>query len=215
VFLVLTVIGAIGLLAKEWKQRHTLPTGILVLLAYLTTGIFGTAVYEHTLFIHYALYLFPVVFLLAGWLSFEGIKRWYAAPVVIVMTGLFIWHNSQNMPLQTAGWTLDDIARTADSIAQRTEPDQPYNIVLLSGTGDIDAQNYRYFLTTTDNPPVRDDQRGEVEQLFIINEDRKLDRVVDSPVYEIVVFPNKEPVEVYTVPEGPEITVLSTNTTEE
>jgi hypothetical protein len=34
--------------------------------------------------------------------------------------------------------------------------------------------------------------------------------VTDSPIYEIVVFPNKEPKEVYTTFDGPEITVLST-----
>jgi hypothetical protein len=128
----------------------------------------------------------------------------------VAFAGYFLWFNIPRIPLKNAGWTIADIQMVSNTIYQRVAPGEKYNLVLLSESGDIDAQNYRYYLTTTDKPPVRTEQRGEVETLFIINEDRKLNRVIDSPIYEIVVFPDKTPKEVYSTPDGPEITVLST-----
>jgi hypothetical protein len=67
-------------------------------------------------------------------------------------------------------------------------------------------------LTTGHTRPVAESERGEIEKLFIINEEKKISQVTDSPIYEIVVFPNKDPLEVFTIAGGPEITVLSTTT---
>jgi hypothetical protein len=68
--------------------------------------------------------------------------------------------------------------------------------------------NYRYFLTTTSNPPLTMEHFGEVETLFIIDEQQIEKDVTNLPIYEIVVFPNHTPSEVYSVPGGPKITVL-------
>jgi 4-amino-4-deoxy-L-arabinose transferase-like glycosyltransferase len=204
-----STVAIIGWLLKQGRKRKTFE-GELVLMAYLATGIFGTALYEHTVFDHYIAYLFPVSFLALGmvlaWLSQKAVGKIIAAAFI----GYFVWFNIPKLPLKDAGWTISDMRTVSDSIYQRVRPGEKYNIVLLSETGDLDAQNYRYFLSTTDRPPVPTERRGEVETLFIINEDHVLERVVDSPIYEIVVFPNKEPREVYSVNNGPEITVLST-----
>jgi hypothetical protein len=50
---------------------------------------------------------------------------------------------------------------------------------------------------------------AETEKLFIIDEVQDGSRVVDSPIYEIVIFENKKPLETYKLENGPEITVLS------
>lgn len=112
------------------------------------------------------------------------------------------------MPFKSLSWTVNDIQQGSKTILERVKPGEKYNIVLLTGTGDIEGLNYRYFLDTSDKPPVEKEEWGSVSKLFIINEDKKIARVVDSPIYEIVVFPNKKPAEVYTIPNGPDITVL-------
>lgn len=141
-------------------------------------------------------------------------KGFFGKILLMVFLLFFVSYNYESLPkiLKDTGWKISDIRRTAATILDRVEEGEKYNIVLLSGTGDIDGQNYRYFLNNSDKPAVSTEQRGEIKKLFIINEDRVLDKVVDSPVYEIVVFPDKTPKEVYEVEGGgPEITVLTKN----
>lgn len=203
----------LGVLAWVWSRRQRPHhAGELVIGAYLVTGIAGTALYQHTVFNHYIAYLFPVTFLVYGivlnHLSRIRIGQLFGIGLFLA----FLAYNLPRLPHQSAGWTITDMARTSHTIYERVRPGEQYNIVLLSETGDIDGMNYRYFLSTTDRPPVDIQQRDQVQTLFIINEDRKLAKVTDSPVYEIVVFPNKTPAEVYTVSGGPEITVLRRET---
>ncbi len=191
------------------KKKRTFIVGQSIVIWFVVIGIIGTAFYQHTVFDHYIAYLFPLTALLIGFLVVRLLRiKVIGGLIASFFVFLFIQWNSQKYPLSDAGWKLSDISRTSDTIAQRVKPGEKYNIVLLSETGDIDAQNYRYFLTATNNPPVEIHQRGEVETLFIINEDRVLKKVVDSPIYEIVVFPNKSPSEEYEVEGGPQITVL-------
>jgi len=109
---------------------------------------------------------------------------------------------------------MADIQQTSQEILKHVKPGEKYNLVLLSESRDINGQNYRYFLTTGHTRPVSENERGEIETLFIINEEKKISKVTDSPIYEIVVFPNKEPAEVFSIDNGQEITILRTTTQE-
>lgn len=208
--MVVSVVVTIGLILTSKKSKYHDQT--LVLVAYVFSGIAGTALYQHSVFHHYILYLFPASFLLLGlvadyWLTTIKPKL----IVTVFLTTLAIYYlifNLSRLPWGEMGWSLADVQRVATSIHDRVGPDEKYNIVLLSESGDIDGQSYRYYLHATDHPPVSQNERGSIDTLFIINEDRKLTRVIDSPVYEIVVFPDKNPREVYTITDGPEITVL-------
>jgi hypothetical protein len=87
---------------------------------------------------------------------------------------------------------------------------EPYSIVLLSESGDLYGMNYQYFLSTNKNKrPLAPERHHEADKLFIINEDKKSNTPQDLPIYEIVVFENKNPSEVYTLDDGMQITVLS------
>lgn len=206
--LLIATVALVGLLLGQGTQRSTFQ-GEAVILMFLFFGIVGTSFYQHTIFPHYIAYLFPFVFLLYGVLA---AWLWQRHAVGKIVTGLlavgFLLTNVGRYPLRTIGWTIQDIKRTSDTISQRLKPGEKYDIVLLSETKDIDAHNYRYYLSTTDHPPVSIQEHGDIDTLFIINEEKKLPKVVDSPIYIIVVFPNKEPAEVYNVPGGPEIMVL-------
>lgn len=190
------------------RKKQPYQEGIQLLCIYLVTSVIGLAFYESTIFDHYIIYLLPVSLLLYGVIGDELLKNKIGKIVFAVgMLGFIIW-NCMRMPFDSQGWTVTDVQSTAQTITNRVRPGEKYNIVLLTETGDIEAQNYRYFLQTTDKPPLPQEQWGETDTLFIINEDHKIKNVTSSPIYEIVVFPNKTPSEVYTIPNGPEITVL-------
>lgn len=194
-----------------WSTRKKKPHAGIVLLSYLAATIVGISLYNHDVYDHYITFIFPVVFLLYGAILSYILKlnRYIGLALTIFIFAAFLTYNFSRMPYHDAGWKISDIQHTAEQIHEKVIPGEKYNIVLFSHSGDIDGQNYRYFLSTMENPPVSDAERDQTETLFIINEEKKLERVVDSPVYEIVVIPDKEPVEVFSIPDGPEITIIS------
>lgn len=205
---VLLTIELIALFFILRKVSDSEKKPLIVLAAFILMGILGTSLYKSTIFTHYIIYLLPLVTFYHAFV-FSKIKLTSMTTLPLIALYLaYALYNFRHLPFQAPGWQLSDIEDTADSIYQRLEPGEKYNIVLLSESGDIDGQNYRYFLSTTDIPPLPIERRGETETLFIINEDKILQKVTDSPIYEIVVFPDKDIKEVYTINNGPEITVL-------
>jgi 4-amino-4-deoxy-L-arabinose transferase-like glycosyltransferase len=207
--LLIFILATLVWLLKQGRQRPTFQ-GEVVLVTFLITGIIGTAFYPGSLFDHYIAYLFPVTFLIYGVVLNALYERSRLVGMAAggIFTLIFLAHNLATMPFKPVDWNVKSMEQLSQTIYQRVQPGEKYNLVLLSDTGDIDAQNYRYFLSTTDRPPVPTERRGEIETLFIINEDRKLKKVTDSPIYEIVVFPDKNPKEVYNGGGGIEVTVL-------
>lgn len=188
--------------------------GQMVIGAYLLTGIIGTSLYEHTIFDHYIAYLFPVTFLCYGMvLDWLWEKRMAGKVLVGVAVAGFAWYNLPRIPLQDAGWTIADMERVSQEIATHVDPDKSYNITLLSESRDHYGQNYRYYLTTTDHSPVKPGET-DVEQLVIINEIGE-ENPLDSNIYDIVVFPNKEPQKIIQLENGPELIFLSQDTSGE
>lgn len=204
--LLLAVLGTFGFLLSKKDNPHRTAHKILA-VTYLISVI-GLAFYRSSVFDHYVIFFLPVTFLIFGSVLSE-LTRWKAGwPIVATVLVLYLGFNLPRIPLQTLGWTIQDMNATAQTIAERVSPGEKYNIVLLSETKDIYGENYRYFLSTTQTPPLRIEHFGEVETLFIIDEQKLEKDVTSLPIYEIVVFPNKEPVEVYSIPDGPRITVL-------
>jgi 4-amino-4-deoxy-L-arabinose transferase-like glycosyltransferase len=208
----LIILAALGINHKKFHLKNDNFYGETVVLVYLFTGIIGTSFYGHTIFDHYISYLFPVTFLTFGIvIAAISSKSFLAKVLSMIFFFYFVFFNINRYSLSTQNWSVDDVRRTAETIIEKAKVGEKYNIVLLSGTGDIDGQSYRYFLETSDKPPVKTENRGEVETLFIINEDQKIDNVTNSPIYEIVVFPDKDIKEVYNIENGPEITILRKN----
>lgn len=207
VFMTLVVTGFVA--ATNAKYR----SGLLVIFAYLFVGILGTAWYQHSVFDHYISFLFPTTVLLHGVvlnsLTHLNLGKIPLGKIMALTVALgFVWYNFPSLLLRDSNWSIYDQQRVTQSILERVQPGETYNIVLLSETKDLEGQNYRYFLTTSDRPPVTTEHRAEADKLFIINEVYEPEPT-KLPVYEIVTFPNKIPAEVYTIDPGPEIMVLS------
>ncbi len=199
---------------EKYKQKKDV-AGELILACFLITGILGTTFYQHNVYEHYIAYLFPVSFFVLG-VSFDYLisKRFLGALIVLGYLILFVRFNYRHAQviLSSLGWTIAHTQGVAKTIEDRVKPGEKYNIVLLNDTGDIYGQNYRYFLLASEKPPVSEELFGDIDTLFIIDEQRKVEKEVDSPVYEIVTFPNKVPQEKYEIPNGPEIVVLRKTT---
>lgn len=204
----LVLVAAITALQFK-RPRWVAPPGLIVVVLYLLTGIFGTALYQHSLFEHYFAYLFPVVFFTLG-VTLSWISR-QKSPIGTLVAGsaliCFIIVNVSQLPLQSQAWTITDVDRTTKTIYEHLKPGEPYSLVLLSPSKDLYAQNYRYFLSTTDRPPLPPELAGQAQALVVINEEHVSD-VASLPIYEIVTFANKNISEEYTVPNGPEIIIF-------
>jgi 4-amino-4-deoxy-L-arabinose transferase-like glycosyltransferase len=200
----LLVVTALLILPWLFKTKRPTWAGEVVIVSYLVTGIVGSAVYEHSVFDHYIAYLFPASFLIQG-LGLARLSRHLLGSLAVVaFVGYFLWHNLARMPLQPNGWTIYDMQRVTDSIYQRLGPDEKYSLVLLSPSKDLYGQNYRYFLSTTNKPPLPPERAGEADTLVIINEEH-VTNVSALPIYEITIFPQKTTSETYTIDTGPEI----------
>lgn len=204
--LLVGVFTALIYLVKRKKNQFR--TGHFILLVTSIVSICGLAFYRSSVFDHYIAFFFPATFLILA-AVLDLIAQWrYGWGIAAIALVLYAGYNLEHAPLRTLGWTVHDMKRTAETISQRVQPGEKYNIVLLSETKDVYGMNYRYFLTTTDRPPLKMEHFGEVETLFIIDEQKIEKDVTSLPIYEIVVFPNHTPSEVYQVEGGPEVTVL-------
>lgn len=211
--LYIITILTVSYFLKVWKKKEKIKPAELVLLAYLGSGILGIALYQHNVYLHYIAYLFPMVYLFYG-LFFAKIKRFYSLLILIPFFIYFLLSNSTRYQLKSSGWTIADMQNTADQIYKRVKPDDKYNLVLLSESKDLYGMNYRYFLSTKDNEPLALANHHQADTLFIINEEKVEKEVWQLPIYEIVVFEEKNVAEIFQIKNGPEITVLRTEKTD-
>ncbi|MDQ3009065.1 MAG: glycosyltransferase family 39 protein, partial [bacterium] len=203
ILLLVVVLSMIYILTQKKRKFYQ---GEVVITAYLVTGIIGTAMYEHAIFDHYLAYLFPVTFMLFGILL--GLLASNQAGKLLTFAAIlyFLQYNLPRLPHSDAGWKLQDIKATSASIAERLSNDEQYSLVLLAPSKDLYGQNYRYYLTTLNTPPLPPERANEATTLVVINEDHTED-VASLPIYEIVTFPDKIVNQVYTIENGPEIII--------
>lgn len=210
----LLVLG--WLLKQLWPQLKSLlkdplakPTGLSIITAFLFTGIMGTALYQHTIFDHYIAYLFPVTYLIYGALGSWLIDRYQRWGVGLVVGAwiIFVLLNLPQIPIASAGWTINDMAKTSTQILELVADDEPYNIVLLTDTKDTNAINYRFFLNSTNHPPLPNEESQHAKTIIIINEQHRANPI-DTSIFELAIFPYKKPVERIKIPSGPELVVL-------
>jgi len=98
--------------------------------------------------------------------------------------------------------------QVTEQIYRSLDDQEKYEIVLLSGTKDLYGQSYRYFLSTTDKPPIIRDKGETPDTLVIIDEEKKAKDVTALPIYEIVVFPEKSINEFYGNCDKPDVYFL-------
>lgn len=191
------------------KNKFKISNSEKVLAAYLVPGIIGVSIYQHQVYEHYIAYLFPFTYIFYGIFFAKFNKKLLSLFLFLLFSIFFVTSNSSRYTLKDDDWTIRDIRQTTQEIYKRVKENEKYNIVLLSSSKDLYGMNYRYFLSTNQNQPVKIENHHSAEKLFIINEEKVEENVLDSEIYEIIVFPNKSLLETFEMENGPEISVLS------
>lgn len=202
-------VAMLASLLYLFRKKFKLEKEELVLLAFLLPGIIGVSLYQHQVYEHYIAYLFPFVYIFYGLFFAKFKNKWLMLILFLPFLTFYMINNWSRYNLKDNGWKLSDLKKTSQEIYKRVLPNEKYNIVLLSESKDLYGMNYRYFLSTNENEPVKIEDHHLAQKLFIINEEKTEKNLLDSLIYEIVVFPDKNVVEVFQIENGPEITVLS------
>ena len=211
-WLLSATVASVGWLL--WRLRGRQRALLQLLVLFLATAIFGLSFYTSSVFDHYILFAIPFACMVFGivlgqvWQS----RFSFGKVLVVVIVLAFFAYNWSRYPLATAGLNTAFIRQTTDEIHRLILPGEKYNILLLSATRDSYGQNYRYFLSTDpEKAPVQPELYQTAETLIIINEERIAADPLALPIYELVVFPSKSPVEVLELPHGPQLFVLRTD----
>lgn len=192
------------------RKREPQSTGVGILVTYLLVGIVGFSLYKNAIFDHYIAFLIPCSFLLIGF-YLHKVWQWQNIGKLIVGAALlfFLDYNVRLYNFQPMSTTFKQLGIVTTSIQQRVQPGQKYGIVLISGTKDYHGMNYRYFLSTNqEKEPLSHADHGWAERLFIIDEEKKNKTPEEIDIFEINSFNNPVVIERFSIPGGPNITVL-------
>ncbi len=180
-------------LSGKLKKKPKFFRANLIITAFLLIGIMGTALYQHALFNHYIAYLYPVVvFVYAVALTtlFKINKKLFL-PVAVVFLIWFFILNAQRWPLQP-NYLYHNTKKTSALVYELLEENETYDLVLLSETRDHYAQSYRWFLSTTDHPPLIKETGETADTLIIIDEEKKVEDATKLDIYDIKLHSDKE-----------------------
>lgn len=189
-------------LFKRARQTYLWLPGIFV-----ATSLLGVLFFNEPIHLHYIIYLLPMIFMLLSAVITYWLEQKTTWPLALVAVSLFFYHNLRHISLSDINWTIHDVEKVSKLITEKLNENEPYLLVLLGPSKDYPAQNYRYYLSTTNRPALLHDQIAQARALVVINEER-LPTITNSPVYEIQAFPEKTQEEVYTIPNGPNIHIF-------
>lgn len=201
----ITLSGLIVLVSKKTPYVR----GQIVITIWLLVGIAGTAIYKSTVFDHYIAYLFPVTCLILGMvLAFF----WQSRLTKLIVPSFFIWFFVTNLykyDYRSVSWTVQDMENYSKKILQYTASDEDYSLVGINTYNDIYAMNYRYYLTVWGRKPLDTEDANSAKKLLIINENYEpVQKILDLPIYEIVIFPQKDQRQIVRTPRSPDLIIL-------
>ncbi len=230
----LAIILLLALLTQAWRLNHQTKLkrtaaksdpadsshaklqsqleAILIIISFIIVGIAGTAIYQESVYHHYIAYLLPVIFFIYAIVlsSLQKINKWLFLGSTLIVLAAFTINNAVRWPLKP-NYLYQRTRQTSQQIYDLIKPDETYQIVLLSGTKDLYGQSYRYFLSTTDKPPVSHEQTPNAQTLVIIDEEKQVENIMQLPIYEIMLFSEHEPDQHLSQPDLPDIFIVRSN----
>lgn len=192
----LYLIGAVSGWFVFRKTRYRF--GYLFLVVSVLTSALGLAYYRGAVHAHYYTYFYPISYLVTGSLLYVFARafRWIGIVLAAVLFIGISWLQVQPEQLEymeDLGWRMSDMKATADRILAVVPEDKTYAMTTLSEIQDYRGLNYRYFLLTSHHPPISLEDFGSADMLVIIAENpTDPEKVLGSPVYEVVTFPKGE-----------------------
>lgn len=192
---------------KETKSKY-----FLIIFVWLIFGLVGLGLYKQHLYNHYFGFLFPVIYLLMGYVLslLFGLKKIGKILFIFIFAILTLFSFKSNPFLQKPNNQLVHAKNIAQSIYQHlNNTDGKYNIAMLASYNDFRALAPRYFLLN-DFPSDKlldMEKYSEADTLFVILDDpSKWTKGIDSDIWEINTFSrNKKIIEKFKTVDGTEI----------
>ncbi|MEO8581151.1 MAG: glycosyltransferase family 39 protein [Patescibacteria group bacterium] len=203
------VLGTFGCLMLLLKKKSKFSKGQLVITTWLVIGIVGTSLYKSSVFDHYIAYLYPVTCLIIGMvLTYCWQQKW----LKLIVPAFLLWFfcvNLMKYDFKRISWTVQDIENYSKHVLDYVSEGDSYSLVGINSYHDIYAMNYRYYLTAWGKPPLDTQDVNSAKQLLIVNENYEpINEILDLPIYEIVIFPEKSKRQVFTFPSAPDLIIL-------
>lgn len=203
------VLTTFAFLILILKRQDKFSKGQIVMVVWLVIGIVGTSLYKSTVFDHYIAYLYPVTCLIIAMvLSYF----WQNKLLKVLVPAFFIWFfwtNLMKYDFMRISWTVQDIENYSKNILANVQEGEPYSLVGINSYNDIYAMNYRYYLTAWGKAPLETEDANSAKKLVIVNENyQPVQEVLDSPIYEIVIFPDKSNRQVLPFAGSPDLIIL-------
>jgi len=199
-------------LLNSWHGFITRNASLFLILVWFLFGILGLGIYQHSIYDHYFGFLFPVPFLLMGWLL---AMLWHTKIVGKILTLLVLFFLTflavKESPLRyPPNRQLQKTQTIARFVLDKTQG-EPFNLALVAERNYDEA--YAFFMEKWGQPPVRiEPQKAEetiTQQLFVICEQSDCQPTF-NPKAEIAMFGWSQIDEKWEV-EGIEIYKLSHN----
>lgn len=170
IFIAVLFVGVRQILTKK------VSSDFVYILVWLLAGLVGLGLYKQHIYVHYYGFLYPVVFLLLGFLPRFKILKYL---IFVYLAYLSLFHT----PILSVPNNQLHRTQQIASFIKKQSQNQPFNLALIS-KNNYDA-GYRYFLDL-DTSSVRTIHEQITDQLFVICEGEC--RPIGHPLWEIASF---------------------------
>jgi len=182
------LIGIILILIKFPSRPLTL------LVQYLFISILALVFYRGSMFPHYLGFLYPAVFLLVGLILSKFPFKLIFIPLIFI--GLFLKVNLGVLKTELidSRGNLATVKLTASRIAADLDKHNypSFNLVLIDGTHDYRAMNFRYFLELNGKKALDVNDYSNAVAVYVISPYPQVD-VTNIPIWEIKsTWPSRE-----------------------
>ena len=178
---------------------------LYLLVFWLFSSIAVLAIYHSNVYPHYLGFLFPIVFILTGFIlsTFKNVF------LIITISFLFLF-STQNLPqvqkLLSQTGNLKNIRQTSQLIISDINKNHHLrvNLALLDDTRDYRASSYRYFVELKTPNLLKFDQYPETQILYVISPYHQPE-ILKAPQWEIQALSPAEMIDKWEYPDSDKI----------
>ena len=169
-----------------WYFKFLSPPLLITSLWFLT-GIFGLGLYKQHVYAHYFGFLFPVVFLLSGWIISRLLhsKSILASLPGLALLVAILYFSLTQSPLKFPPNRQLQVTETAVDLVIKESGGQPFNFGLIAKQNY--DESYRYFFENKHSLLTRSEDKI-TDQLFVICEDGDKCQPEGHPQWQIAAF---------------------------
>jgi hypothetical protein len=174
----------------SWHRFVTRNPGLFFLLVWFLVGLLGLGAYQQNIYDHYFGFLFPVPFLLTGWvLAMVWHGKMLGKILTFLLLGFLIFLAIKESPLRyPPARQLQKTGAIASFVLEKVQG-KPFNLALVAERNYDEA--YAFFMEKWGQPPTRIEPEKAKEtitdQLFVICEQPNCQPTF-NPKAEIAMF---------------------------